>query len=113
MLGVPIGGVPDNESGSHTRGCVLTQRGPYYGEVCTYQGIFTWNFVMIIVHYLVGEVTALKEGPLFQEWVYVSKGRCVPINLLNKMNTLHFGSPYWGNTASTFSLHLCGLKCFE
>ena len=37
---------------------------------------------MIIVQYLVRGVTALKEGPLFQEWVNVAKGRCVPTNLL-------------------------------
>ena len=32
--------------------------------------------------YLVGEVTVLTEGPLFQGGVYVSKGGCVSINLL-------------------------------
>ena len=31
--------------------------------------------------YLVGEVTVLTEGPLFQGGVYVSKGGWVPINL--------------------------------
>ena len=50
--------------------------------MCTKQRIFIWHFVCIAVQYLVGEVTVLQEGPLFQVGVYVSKGGCVPINLL-------------------------------
>ena len=42
-------------------------------------------FCMYTCQYLVREVTELKEGPLFLVGVYVSKGGCVPINLLNKM----------------------------
>ena len=33
------------------------------------------------MQYLVREITVLKEGPLFEVGVYVSKGGCVPINL--------------------------------
>ena len=37
--------------------------------------------------YLFKEVTVLNEGPLSQGCMYISKGGCVPINLLNLMCT--------------------------
>ena len=43
-----------------------------------------WYFVCITVQYLVREVTVLLEGSLFQGGGYVSKGGCVPKNLLIK-----------------------------
>ena len=58
------------------------KRGLYYGGVCTEQKIFILHFVSIRVQYLIRKVMVLKERPLFHVGVYVSKGGCVPINLL-------------------------------
>ena len=46
------------------------------------QILFIWQFICITVKYLAGEFTVLKEGALFHGCVYVSKGGCVPKNLL-------------------------------
>ena len=56
--------------------------------MCTKQIIFICHFVCISVQCLVREVTVLNKGSLYQGCVYVSKGGCVPINLLNKMPNL-------------------------
>ena len=68
--------------------------------MCTKQRIFIWHFVCIAVQYLVGEVTVLQEGPLFQVGVYVSKSGCVPINLLYIMA--------WVGLLSACTRHLLG-----
>ena len=51
-------------------GCVQKQR------------ILIFHIVRKGVQYLVTEITMIKVEPPFQVGVYVSKGGCVPINLL-------------------------------
>ena len=61
---------------------MLTPKSPVLGMGVYKARIFIWHYVCICVQYLVREVTVLKERPLFNVGVYVSKGGKVPINLL-------------------------------
>ena len=70
-------GIPDNEGEFLTQDCVLPPKTPILRRLCTKQRIFIWCFVCISMQCLVRQVTVLKEGPLFQGCVYVSKGGCV------------------------------------
>ena len=53
---------------------MLTPKSPVVGMGVHKARIFIWHYVCICVHYLVREVTVLKERPLFNVGVYVSKG---------------------------------------
>ena len=61
--------------------CVLRPKSPVLRRD-VYKAKSMWHFVCIRVQHLGREVTVLKEGPIFQVGVYVSKVWWVPIKLL-------------------------------
>ena len=68
VLGVLIGGVPDNESGFHTQGCADTnwpvlRRGVYVAKNIY---IYIWHFVCIMVQYLVKRIRYLRWDLYFR-----------------------------------------------